>query len=148
MTVKQWLVLIVILAVLGGFVVWGAFGLFGGGSPGATLSQPTMSRHVNKITAQPDQPTDNFTPTTPEIFCSVKLSNAPADTEVKAKWVYLGGEAEDMANQVLYESEGKFEGPRYLSFSLTYDTAWPRGDYEVVLYLNGKEQLRVPFTVQ
>ncbi len=149
MTVKQWLVLIVILAVLGGIVVYGAFGLFGGsGSPEVSLSQPTMSRHVNKTTAQPTEPTDNFTPNTPEIYCSVYLSKAPPDTKVKAEWIYIGGEGSDTANQVLNETEGEFNGPRYLSFSLTNDTPWSKGQYEVVLYLNGQEQLRVPFTVQ
>jgi len=43
----------------------------------------------------------------------------------------------------------KKNGTHYISTSMTrpYD-GWPRGDYQVVLYIDGKEKLSVPFTVE
>ena len=47
------------------------------------------------------------------------------------------------------ENEMKKNGTHYISTSMTrpYD-GWPRGDYQVVLYIDGKEKLSVPFTVE
>ena len=92
---------------------------------------------------------DVFAVDTPEIFCSVKLSNAPPDTEVKAEWVYVKGELEDMENYLIDTYSLTADDTRYLSFSLTIpDAGWPTGEYKVVLYVEGNEQLSVPFTIQ
>ncbi len=148
MTWKQWLILVVALCILGGFAAIRMVGDEGSStSPVASLSEPTMTRSINKTTAEPMEPTDVFTPDTPVIYFTVKLSGARPDTEVKARWIYVRGEAA-MTNHLLNETSGIFGGTRYLSFSLTYDTDWPKGEYEVVLYLDGKEKLTVPFFVQ
>ena len=149
MTGKQWLVLVVVLCVLAAMVAIQVVEREGNlNSSQASLSEPTMAKSVNETTAEVTEPADVFTPDTPVIYCSVKLSNAPADTEVKAQWIYIKGEAKGMTNRLLYETSATFHGTRYLSFSLTYDTEWPKGEYKVVLYVDGKEQLSVPFKVQ
>ncbi len=148
MTVKQWFVVVIVLAAIGGLVAVRFIGTQDKESNSQpTLSNPMMARSVNEITAEPTEPTDIFTPDTAFIYCSVKLSNAPPDTEVKAQWIYVEGEA-DMSNHLLYESVGTFSGTRYLAFELTYDTPWPQGKYEVILYLNDEQQFVVPFEVR
>jgi hypothetical protein len=115
---------------------------------GVTLSEATMCRSVDND-MRPVDATDIFTTDTPEIFCSVKLSSAPSDTEVKAEWIYVQGELEGVENHLIYDYSLTAEGTRYLSFSLTKPEAgWPKGEYKVVLYVNGTEKLNVPFTVQ
>ncbi len=108
-----------------------------------------MCKSVDETTMKPIEVADVFAPDTPEIFCSVKLSNAPDDTEVKAEWIYVSGEAEDLSNYLIDEVSLTADGTRHLSFSLIRpDEGWPRGDYKVVLYVDGKEQLSVPFIVE
>ena len=112
----------------------------------SSLSEATMCTAVDED-ARPLDSTDVFSVDTHEIFCSVKLSHAPADTTVKAQWTYIEGEL-DVTDYFLGEYELEADGTRYLSFSLTSDTAWPAGSYEVVLFLNGEPKMNVPFTIE
>ena len=113
-----------------------------------SLSEATMCRSVDGD-MRPIDATDVFTTDTPEIFCSVRLSYAPADTEVKAEWIYVQGELEGTENYLIDDYSLTAEGTVYLSFSLTKPEAgWPKGEYKVILYVDGEEKLSVPFTVQ
>jgi len=114
----------------------------------ASLSEATMTTAVDE-NMQPLDTTDVFAPDTQEIFCSVKLSNAPPDTEIKAEWVYIQGEVEDLTNYLIDEWSTTADDTRYISVSIIrpYD-GWPKGDYKVVLYVDGKEELSVPFYVR
>jgi hypothetical protein len=113
----------------------------------AKLSEATMCLGTDAET-KPVNPTDEFGVTTTEIFCSVRLSNAPDDTEVLSEWVYLKGELEGVTNYVIDSFAITTEGTRYLEFSMTSpDDGWPKGEYKVVLYIDGKEEVAVPFMV-
>ena len=114
----------------------------------ASLSEATMCQSVDKD-MRPVNATSVFNADTPEIFCSVKLSNAPPDTEIKAEWIYIEGEAEGLENYMIDEWSVITEGTHYFSTSMTrpYD-GWPMGEYKVVLYIDGKEKLSVPFTAE
>ncbi len=157
MTGKQWLIVgiaivvvvgIIVVSLVSGFTALGIFSCGGGEEPTtASLRQPTMSRDVDKLTAEPTDPTDTFTVADTDIYCSVILASAPPETSVKARWVYLGEAGAGAGNEILYETEAKFEGTLYLAFKLTND-AWQVGYYQVTLYLNGVEQFGVPFTVE
>jgi hypothetical protein len=114
----------------------------------ASLSEATMCRSVDSD-MRPIDATDIFATDIPEIFCSVKLSSAPPDTEVKAEWIYVQGELEGTENFLIDDYSLTAEGTLYLGFSLTKPEAgWPKGEYKVILYVDGKEKLSVPFTVQ
>ena len=115
----------------------------------ASLSKAAMAKSVDETTKQPIEAASVFTSDTPVIYCTVKLSNAPSDTEIKAEWIYVEGEAEEMTNYLIDEDISIAEGTQYLSFSEARpETGWPRGEYKVVLYIDGKESLSVPFTVE
>lgn len=108
-----------------------------------SLSQATTCKSVNPQTGEPVELTTTFTPDTPEIFGSAKLSNAPAGTEIKSEWIYV---PEDLLIDTWSTSA---EGTQYLSSSITRPgSSWPVGDYKLVLYLNGKEAASVSFKVQ
>ena len=114
----------------------------------ASLSEATMCLSVDSD-MRPVSATDIFATDTPEIFCSVKLSSAPSDTDVKAEWIYVQGELEGTENYLIDDYTLTAEGTLYLGFSLTEpDTGWPTGEYKVILYVDGEEKLSVPFTVQ
>ena len=113
----------------------------------AKLSEATMCLGTDAET-KPVNPTDEFGVTAPEIFCSVKLSNAPEDTEVLSEWVYLKGELEGVTNYVIDSFAVTTEGTRYMEFSMiSPDDGWPTGEYKLVLYIDGKEEVAVPFMV-
>lgn len=113
----------------------------------ASLSEATMCLGVD-ANSKPLNPTDEFGVNTPEIFCSVKLSNAPDDTEVMAEWVYVKGEAEGVKDYVIDSVPVTAEGTVYMWFSLPRpDTGWPVGEYTLNLYVDGKKKATVPFAV-
>lgn len=114
----------------------------------AKLSEATMALGVTDDN-KPVNATTVFSPDTEEIFCSVKLSNAPDHTEVTSVWVYVGGEAEGLTNYEIDSYSTATEGTRYINFSLPRsDTGFPKGDYKLVLYVDGKESVVLPFTVR
>ena len=114
----------------------------------AAISEATMAPEVN-AEAQPVNATDVFATDTPEIFCSFKLSHAPDDTHLKAEWIYIQGEVEGLTDYLLATWETTTDGTRYVETSLTPpDTGWPRGEYQVVLYIDDEAQTSVPFTIE
>jgi len=114
----------------------------------ASLSEATMCLGVDDDKLPLDA-TDVFSTDTPEIFCSVKLSSAPPDTDFRAEWIYIGGELEDVTDYLIADWGATVEETLYISVSLeSPDAEWPRGDYKLVLYINDKEELSVPFTVE
>jgi len=113
----------------------------------ASLSEATMCQGVDE-NWKPVDAVDVFAVDTPEIFCSAKLSHAPDDTEVSAEWIYIEGEMEDLSNYLI-DTWSTTGGSGYLYASLTHpDNGWPKGDYQVVFYIDGKEELSVPFSVR
>ena len=114
----------------------------------AKFSEATMALGVTDDN-KPVNTTTFFKPDTEEIFCSVKLSNAPGDTEITSVWIYVGGEVEGLTNYEIDNYSVVTDGTRYINFSLTQpDNGFPKGDYMLVLYINGKESKKLPFTVR
>jgi hypothetical protein len=115
----------------------------------AYLSEATMCKSVDAH-QRPIDKTDIFSANDPKIYCSVKLSNAPDDTEVKAVWVIVQGEfqGQSLTNYTADEASVKAGGTKYASFYLSQTKGFPTGDWAVKLFLNGKEELTVPFKVQ
>lgn len=115
----------------------------------ARLSDAVMCSGVDEQTKKPLQKTDAFTTETSEIFCSVKLSNAPSETKIKSEWIYVKGEVEDLSEYIIDEFSLTAEGTTYIAFSLTKpNTGFPRGDYLLKLYLEDEEKISVSFKVE
>jgi hypothetical protein len=113
----------------------------------ARISDATMATSLDKDML-PVNATDEFSPDTAKICLSVKLSNAPPDTEVKAEWIYVRGEMEDLENYLIDTVSVQGENDAYVGFTLSRpDNGWPKGEYEVVLSIDGKKKLTVPFEV-
>ena len=115
----------------------------------AKLSEVTMASSVDESTYEPIEVTDTFEIDTPEIFLSAKFSNAPADTEITAEWIYVEGEVEDMNNFVIDTVAIEVSGTDYLYFSMPIPgERWPRGQYKVDLYIDEDLDQTATFTVQ
>jgi len=120
-----------------------------GASPSTPLSKATMCQSVNPQTGEPVEPTTSFATDTAEIFCSVKLANAPSGTEIKSEWIFVKGETGDAVDYLIDTWNTTAAGSGYISFSITRPEGnWPMGDYKVVLYLDGKEVTSAPFKIQ
>jgi hypothetical protein len=115
----------------------------------ASLSEATICKSADTVTGAPIERADVFPPDFDIIYCSAKLSNAPSNTntEVKAQWF-------DNNNQQVFEKTVTTEGEGgtgYIYFSLARTATsapWPTGNYAVKLFVDGKEQVTVPFKIQ
>jgi len=109
----------------------------------AKLSEATMALGVD-VESKPVDPTSVFKPSTGEIFCSAKLSNAPDDTVINSVWIYVTADNYEIDSFAITT-----DGTRYLQFSMNRSaTGWPEGDYKLVLYIDGEEAVSLPFSVQ
>ena len=115
----------------------------------ATLSDATMCTSLNLLTDKPLDKKDVFPNDISKIFCSVKVNNGDFNTAIKARWTYVSGELEKMKGQTIYEPTAKAEGREYISFSIGMQPGktLPTGQYNITLFVEGKEQMNVPFTV-
>ena len=117
----------------------------------ASLSEATMYTSIDPKTQQPLDKGDIYPVDAEAFYCSVKLSNAPADTAVSAQWFYIQGEETSLNNYLIDETSVTSGGTGYIGFSLargSQSPAWPKGDYAVKLFVDGKEKITVPFKVQ
>lgn len=125
----------------------------GVGPQDGMLSEVTMTVAVDE-NGKPLYPTTVFRTGAETFFCSFKVTDAPPDTQIRGEWIYVGGEAEEQLgkNYVMDEMTITVEGTRYAAVLYrspplpTY--RWPVGEYKVVLYVNDKEEMSVPFTVK
>lgn len=103
-----------------------------------------MSKQVEPTEKSPIDVTDTFTADVPVVYCTAKLSRAPAGTVIKAEFFYLEGGEQKIAE---FEMPN-VEGTRYVSFKLNPPpTGWPLGQYKTVVHLDGKPRGETSFTV-
>jgi len=122
---------------------------FGTTASKASLSEAKMCKSVDLETGEPIEVSDTFTSDTQWIFCSVKVSNAAPETKIGAEWLYVQDEAGGETNYLIADWNTTTEGTHYIPLSIARpENGWPKGDYKIVLYLNDKETLGVPFKVQ
>jgi hypothetical protein len=112
------------------------------------LSEITTASSVSPD-GQPLASASTFLATTPSIYVTAKVNNAPENTSVTARWVYVTDESGKTVSQTLGESSAVVKGTQYVSFSRQSATGiWGSGRYSVSLLLGGKEVANANFTVQ
>jgi len=113
----------------------------------ARLSEVTMAHGVDD-SLRPVGPADTFAVDTPEIYLSAKFSNAPSETEIASEWIYVEGEAVGYENTLIDSVSIEVSGTDYIYFALPMPQGWPRGEYAVKLYIDGKEAETATFTIE
>jgi len=133
---------------------------FAGCGPAADVSQPDKSAITEGVMttsvdndSKPTSPVStSFTPDTPAIYCSFKVSGVTTEDLIKASWYYVKGEAVDKENELLdeiYTSAQSGDQAYYLAFYKHMPAGgWYKGDYKVVLSVNNSEKLSVPFVIK
>lgn len=111
------------------------------------ISEATLALWVDG-NAKPVDATNKFYVDTPAIYCSLKVSNAPAASDITSVWIYVQGELE-LTDYEIASYGITAEGTTYLYFYMNRPASgWPIGEYKLILYLNGKEAVSLPFTVE
>ncbi|RPJ63514.1 MAG: hypothetical protein EHM12_02095 [Dehalococcoidia bacterium] len=119
-----------------------------GKTPSSIVSDATLSTEIDSQ-SKPVNPANSFTVTAEKIYLSVKLNNAPANTQVMAKLTYLNGEVPSLANSSMFNSSLSGEGNGYLAFAMKAPPGgFPQGSYQVALSANGQDITSIPFTIQ
>lgn len=109
----------------------------------AKVSEPAMSDSIDPVTHAPLTSSTLFRPETGTLYATVKLSDAPRKTEVKALFFLVGESEQQIAEDAMVTN-----GTGHVSFELNPPASgWPLSDYKVLFFLNGKEAQQVVFTV-
>lgn len=113
-----------------------------------SLSEVSTASSVSPE-GQPLSVSTIFLASTPVIYVTAKLNNAPENTTIGARWFYVKDNSGKEVNQQLGEDSQSAKGTRYISFSHQSPGGdWGSGQYSVSLLLNGKELTNIQFTVQ
>jgi|GEM_PF-5956246 len=91
---------------------------------------------------------DAFPADIERIYCAVKLANAPDDTDVTARWIFVGGPKSDLKDYEMGTVTQQPERGAYLTFvAARPEQGFPEGDYVVKLFVNGKKKKTLSFKV-
>lgn len=113
----------------------------------ANIDNVKMCTSVNDNQCAADTP--SFSNTTPFIYISCDLNNAPENTQVKMEWAYLGEQR--ISIDAITQSSGSNIGTVHLQSNLSRpNNGWPSGDYEVVITILDTENAPIvkKFSVQ
>lgn len=111
----------------------------------AHIERAVFSRQVNPETKEPLDETTSYHGSDAILHCSVLMANAPTGTMVKAKWY----QKVDGKQEVLDTTEIKLESSVWIDFNLSLtQNNLPYGEYAVDLFIDGKFQQTVPFTIE
>jgi hypothetical protein len=121
------------------------------------VSDITMSTGVDSNN-RPINPTTVFATNAPGFYCSFLLSGFPVNAKLEAKWIYVGGDPETeniTGNNYVLDTQTALiqkEGRGYTYTMYTQpgmpDYKFPKGEYQVVISVDGLEKGNTIFTVQ
>jgi hypothetical protein len=117
-------------------------------SSSGLLREAKMALSVDETSLKPLKTTNVFKKDSPIIYCSVLLVKAPENTIIGAYMLMVKGEG-GRENQKLSSRNIEADGSCYLSFSWNRSgDAWTSGGYNIVVSVNSKEDLIVPFRIE
>jgi FlaG/FlaF family flagellin (archaellin) len=121
------------------------------------ISEISISTAVDSNN-RPINPTTVFSTDAEGFYCSFKVSGFPIGSKLQAQWIYVGGDPEaEMKIGKNYAAEMQTatittEGQGYTSTVYSAagmpDYTWPKGDYKVVISVDGQEKGSTTFKVQ
>ena len=146
---SRWFIILCLVLLVSIIATSGCVKLVGPSkSSSALVSDATLSTDIDSQ-SKPVNASNTFTVTTDKIYLSLKLNNAPANTQVMAKLTYVGGEDANLANSTMFNSSQTGQGNGYMSFAMKSPPGgFPQGNYQVAVTTNGQDQISIPFTVQ
>src|SRR2546425_3280475 len=113
---------------------------------GAIITRGVMAKRLTPLSSVPLEVTDKFPPNQGVIHAVVTVSNAPRDTRLKVVWTAIDVGTVAAPNTKVGESESTTEGSGNVVFTWQ-DGSFPVGTYKVDIYLNGKPDRTLKFSV-
>jgi hypothetical protein len=151
---KYWLIVLVVVALSLVFVSVSGCNKGEEDSSVGVISDVAMSTAVDS-SDRPINPTTVFPVDTQAFYCSFRASHFPPDSKILVQWVYVTGEVVDEVgeNNIVQMNTGTLGGDGYASIAMQVspdatDSTWPRGEYKVILSVNGEEKASVSFNVE
>jgi len=126
------------------FVVWGEPAV-----SSVKLGEAAMSTGVDVLSGKPLNSVSVFPADSPVVYGTARVSDGDFNDQVKARWVYEGGELGGDKEKNIAEKSLKLEGREYLNFSISpkEGNLFPKGRYSLRLYVGDIEQVKLPFRV-
>src|SRR5215203_4844804 len=145
------LLLLLLIALVAAIAIGGGGGDGdGGGGEAAKKDEPpaaapadkdTKTLNMNEVRMATDKngknPTKVYSPDD-TFYCVGYLENAPEDTRITAVWI--ASDVETIKADTRIKQFSAKGGSGLFKFNLSYDDPWPRGKYEVELYLNDAKE--------
>lgn len=107
----------------------------------------TLTDQVDERTSAALRPLTTFPAATKRIFAAVKVTDGGKGTKLEAQWHYKGDQ-----NGFLHVDNAAFtfEQPatQHVAFSLVSNEGLPKGDYKVIILLDGQQVDEIGFTVE
>jgi hypothetical protein len=113
-----------------------------------SISSLVLARDVKPGTFDPIEETDVYSWEQPQFHALVRVADAPAGTLVRAVWTAVDVGDAAAPNTQVAEDVKEARGTLNLHFTAVPDYGrWPPGSYKLKVYLNGKLDRTVNFTV-
>jgi hypothetical protein len=117
--------------------------------PGPYLSEGATFTYKGSSENQTLELSGNFPANTETIYCKMKVNNAPAETELKIRWIIAKDAQDEVSDYQLREQSIPVEGNmQIVDYIKRKSDEFPRGEYSIRFLLDGIEQMSVPFKVQ
>lgn len=114
----------------------------------ASITNSVMAKDVQGDKFEPAGITDTFSPDQAVFHAIISIKDAPNDTSVKAVWTAVDIGNAGAPNTKIGEYEIKADGTRNLDFTFKPDAGrLPPGSYKVEIFLEGKADRTLNFTV-
>jgi hypothetical protein len=116
----------------------------------AKISSAVLAKDAKADSYDPVDPTSVFATDQPVIHLVVAIKNAPSDTKLKSIWTAVDVGDAAPAGTVIDETEYTADGSGKVDFTLSQPSTgtWPVGTYKVDIYLDGKLDTTLEFTVE
>lgn len=113
-----------------------------------SIGNVTLATSVS-ADGQPLSVSSNFLASTPSIYISAQVTNAPSNTQVGARWYYVKDNNGNVLNKLLFEDSTTVKGTQYFSFNHAPASGlWGPGQYSISILLNNADTTTASFTVQ
>jgi hypothetical protein len=110
------------------------------------ITNAVLARGTTPLTSSPLGITDTFPPDG-EIHVNIAVANAPSGTALKTIWTAVNATGVPPNTEVTSRTSAA-EGSRFVDSVLFSTTRFPLGSYKVDVYLNGKLDRTLNFTVK
>lgn len=121
------------------------------------ISELTIAKGVD-ADGRPVDPTNIFSPDTSAIYTYFKISGFPVGTKIEVDWIYVGGDPKiefligknyvaTKQTATVTKTGSGYTNTTFSPTGMGFEE-WPKGDYKIVVYVEGVEKASTTFQIQ